>query len=545
MPSRIHLNEKLFTTLLGEPCLRELTFPKIFKDSWGSIAPVLVERGGEFSLVIGAFDAGALAAAKTELPVRTFGRYFDWNQGADFKFDGFAEAVRDLAGDGELVVDAAIPFGRYDNLAQSGRVSVADGFVARPVHIYRKARAELETQWHATRDADVPGLEPFVSTLRFGSDLLAGMKAEPLGFSILDRLAGENGLDAILIDSAFNVEMFTGFPEAVAKQAGVVALYLLGAPEILVLSETELDRGDFKAAGRAPTLAAALRDLVQGRLGVEAGHISVALHRALGETGLSLSDGTHVLRRWQDERAGTDLLYFITAANAVLHGIDHAKAFMDRRLSAGLWESELAAVYHMGVQDFARSVGMAGRVHPYFDIIHSGERTLLPAIAGDYPVGPDNKTIKFDMGLLVTDAFGCVRGCSDLGRAFSPDPALQEAHDRLHAILVDDLIPSIKPGMRGEEVHARGVEVLTPITEPLKQVGLLHPEMDMTGYTRDCGHTLQRQTLATVHFMPGDKGVVGQHMLGCTEFVWPIDDKIIAMEDGYYVTQKSAVPFSV
>lgn len=532
--------------LLGSAYFRELTFPQIFKDSRYSVSPLILESATGNHVLVGAADAAAHQAVAGKIPFSTFGRYFDWNQGSEYKSVSLVEAMKAVVGDDTVAVEGLVPVGRYRDIAAAFSVSVLDARPARPLHVYHKARSELEACWRNTRDADVPRLTPFVSGLRFGPRLVEAMGAEALGFEVLDRLTRAAGLDAVLVSAPFDLEMLTGLPQAQVADLELFALYRRGEADIVILSSEPIERADFKPAGDEASLASAVQGRVKGPVGFCKDHLAIDLFQPLEDVGLDLKDATYVLRRWFDERAGTDLLYFITAANAVLAGIDYASAFIRRAAPGGvLTERDVAALYHQGVEIFAHSVGMDGRIHPYFDIIHPGERTLLPATAGDYPVSISNKTIKFDMGLLVTDSTGVVRGCSDIARTISPDPALQAAHDKLRALLVDELIPSIRSGMSGGEIHKLGVEILRPMTEELKRCGLLHADMDMDGYTRDCGHTLQRQTLATVHFLPGYPERLHAGMLGCTEFVWPIDDLIVACEDGYYVTEEGAIPFTV
>ncbi|RAH97386.1 Xaa-Pro aminopeptidase [Acuticoccus sediminis] len=546
MRAKIFSREEHITRLLGSAYDRELTFPHIFKDSKRSIHPVLIEVNGRKHVVVGDFDSAAHQAAKQNIPFSTFGRYFSWNHPAGAVPPSFAEAVWAAAGSDGLEVEADMPVGRVDQLAAKGDVAVFGEVADPPVHLYAKSRAELEAVWASTRDADVPRLTPFVSGLRFGETLVAAMSAAPLGFEVLDALAEKAGLDAILVTAAFDAEMFTGLTRQTLGDHGATALYVRGAADILVLSPLPIERADFRPLGTAACAADAVAAHAKGAIGFQRGNMSIGAYRRFEAAGVRFTDATMTLRRFFDERAGTDLLYFITAANAVLAGIEHANAYIRRTVAGGtLTERDVAAVYHQGVDDFAAGIGMQDRIHSYFDIIHPGERTLLPAMAGDYPVLPGHKTIKYDMGLLVTDSTGVVRGCSDIARTLSFDVDLQAAHDRLRALLVDELIPSLMPGMTGEEAHARGVAVLRPVVDEMKRIGMLHPEMTIEGYTRDCGHTLQRQTLATVHFMPGDTGTFHAGMLGCTEFVWPIDDKIIACEDGYYVTPEGAIPFTI
>jgi len=169
---------------------------------------------------------------------------------------------------------------------------------------------------------------------------------------------------------------------------------------------------------------------------------------------------------------------------------------------------------------------------------------LLPATAGAYPVGADDRTVKFDMGLTVADAFGCVRGVSDIARTICAEPGIEALHDELRGILIDRLIPAIKPGMTGGEIHAVGVELLRPLEERLRSLGLLPEGRSVDGYRRDCGHTIQRQTISSVYFLPGVQQKVEDGMLGCVEYVWPINDILIAVEDGFLITPEGGVPFT-
>jgi Xaa-Pro aminopeptidase len=340
--------------------------------------------------------------------------------------------------------------------------------------------------------------------------------------------------------------MFTGLPSQVAEQYGMACLFVPGDEHVTIFAKRPFDRPDFEAAGQSVSLAQAVRSVVGDRpLGIEEGHLGIGVYDALSEAGCAARPSVSILRRWMDHRAGTDLPYFIVAANAVLAGFRRASDYIVRHVQAGVTERDANAIFAAGASEFAKSVGMDGRIGLYFDIIHSGERTLLPAIAGDHPILPAHQTIKFDMGILVGDAFGCVRACSDIARTLSPSRALEQCHDDLRALLVDRLIPQMRPGMSGGDIHALGVRSLRECEAGLRKAGLMREGATMDGYTRDCGHTIHRTTSGSVYFLPGVKETIEPGMLGCVEYVWPIDDKIIAVEDGYYVTDTEVIPFTI
>lgn len=524
----------------------ELTYAKIFLDSIGNTYPVFVETNDATTLVMSLSDSGALGAAASAWRVESYGGYFSWDRPAGQRTFTFAQAVRRAAGAGSIAVDCDLPVARFNALAASGGAEVRGSEPDEPVFIYRKRRADIEKQWLATRDEDAVAVEAFVGSLRRGADLIAAMKVAPVGYAELDRLMSDAGLAALLVSSPFNAEMFTGLPSQVAEQYGMTCLFTPGNEHLIVFAKRAFDRHDFEAAGQAASLAEAVAAIAGGRpVGIEEGHLGIGAYNALSAAGCAAQASVSVLRRWLDQRAGTDLPYFIVAANAVLAGFDSASKYIVRHAQSGVTEREAGAVFAAGASVFAKSVGMDGRIGSYFDIIHSGERTLLPAIAGDYPILPAHQTIKFDMGILVRDAFGCVRACSDIARTLSPSPAIEQCHDDLRALLVERLIPQMRPGMSGGEIHELGVRSLRECEAGLRKAGLMREGATMDGYSRDCGHTIHRTTSGSVYFLPGVKETIEPGMLGCVEYVWPIGDKIIAVEDGYYVTDTEVIPFTI
>lgn len=531
------------TEALGEEFASQLTYPGIYRGAPLSVSPVIVERGRTKTVIVSDADSDACKVMVPGFARMTYGRYFSWDNDPSASVASFSEAVWQAAGDGPIVCDAALPAGRYEQLAARGPVVPSKTRQVSELHVYTKARSEVEAQWLATRDADTIRLAPFIATLPHGETLLEACRRGPRGYAPLDALCAENDLDAILVTAPHEVEMFCGLPARAITQHGVAALFVPGAPAVFLLAVSPLQRADLVTATGAAGLPEALARGGFRRIGVQKDHLAVADYLPLLDTGLVLVDAGHVLRRWQDRRAGDDLVYFILAGNAVLHGIAGANAFF-RRNGGAMTERDLVAAHHQAVRRFAGAYGFGERVSSYFDIVHSGARTHLPATAGDYPVSASDRTIKFDMGLQVADAFGCLRGCSDIARTICRDADVEAMHDRLRAILVDELIPAIRPGMRGRDVHAIGVDRLLPLEGELRRLNLLPQGRGVDGYVRDCGHTLQRQTISSVYFLPHVDESIESGMLGCVEYVWPIGDVLIAVEDGFLVTEDGAIPFT-
>lgn len=528
---------------LGHAFASQLTYPGIYRGSPLNVSPVIVERGGVKTVVISEADSDACRVMSPGFERQVYGRYFSWDKDLSEPVITFAEAVRLAAGAGPIVCDTALPVSRYEQLAATGPVVLPARPTKPGLHVYAKSRGEIEAQWLATRNADTARLAPFIEKLPNGGTLLAACTSGARGFAPLDELCADRQLDALYVSAPHEVEMFCGMPSDAIVQHGITALFVPGAAHITLVSAKPIERIDLAGAAEGAELSDVLSRSKFARIGIQKDHLAIGDYLSLQEAKLVFEDAGYVLRRWQDRRAGDDLVYFILGGNAVLHGIKAAKEFFLRN-GGTMTERDLVAVYHQAVQQFSRKYGFERRVCSYFDIVHSGARTLLPATAGDYQVSVQDRTIKFDMGLTVADAFGCLRGVSDIARTICRDPEIEALHNRLRAILVEDLIPSIRPGMSGAQVHALGVDLLRPLEDHLRRLGLLPDGRSIDGYLRDCGHTIQRQTISSVYFLPGVTETIEPGMLGCTEYVWPVGDTLIAVEDGYLVTPTETIPFT-
>lgn len=528
---------------LGDAFASQLTYPGIYRGSPLNVSPVIVERAGKKTVVISEADSDACRVMSAGFEQQIYGRYFSWDKDLSEPVVTFAEAVRLAGGMGTIVCDTALPVSRYEQLAASGPVVLPPAPTMPRLHIYMKSRAEIEAQWLATRDADTARLAPFIEKLPHGGSLLAACTSCAHGFAPLDALCEEKQLDALYVTAPHEVEMFCGMPSDAIAQYGITALFVPGAAHVTLLAAAPIARADLTSEAEGAGLAEVLSGSDFARIGIQKDHLAVGDYLPLRQTNLAFEDAGYVLRRWQDRRAGDDLVYFILAGNAVLQGIRAAKEFFQRN-GGTMTERDLVAVYHEAVRCFVRKYGFERRISSYFDIVHSGARTFLPATAGDYPVSAQDRTIKFDMGLTVADAFGCLRGVSDIARTICLDPEVEALHDRLRAILIETLIPSIRPGMSGAQIHALGVDLLRPLEGDLRRLGLLPDGKNIDGYLRDCGHTIQRQTISSVYFLPGVTEKIEPDMLGCVEYVWPVGDTLIAVEDGYLVTAAETIPFT-
>lgn len=542
MPAYLCTDMEKIARKAGQAFIDQLTYPGIYRGAPLSVTPILVENEHRRTIVISDADSEAARALPVGMDTVVYGRYFTFDIAADTAALTFAEAVLGAAGTTALVCEPSIPQARYEMLVASSTIGFS-GVTADPVlHIYRRRIADIEAQWISTRAEDCAPLAPYLADFDHGEALNAALFARATGFAPLVGLCADRGIGALCITAPHEVEAFTGLPDIVARMHGLIAVYIAGSPDILVCASASLDRDGFESDGLPRPLSQVLSGL--GAVAAQKNDMGAGLWQVLTTAGIELLEGDAVLRRFQDCRAGDDLGYFILAGNAVIEGMAAARACLAQRNGSEVTERDLSDVCQAAIGQFAARFGFGGRTATYFDVIHSGARTLLPATAANYPVGSDDRTVAFDQGIVVRDSAGCVRAVSDIARTVCAMPELTGIYEGLRAALIDGLIPRIRPGMSGAHVHAIGVDCLRPLEGQLRAAGLLPNGMSVDAYTRDCGHAMQRQTISSVYFMPGNTALMEEYMLGCVEYVWAIGDVLIGVEEGYIVLPEGTYPFT-
>lgn len=530
---------------LGDAFIQQLTYPGIYRGSALNVSPVLLERDDQCFIIISEADSDACRILNGDINVSVYGRYFTWDKDLNVPVVTFADAVKNIVGQDVIDCDPLLPMARYSALAEICNINLRDQEAPKLLYSYKKSRKELEAFWSATRDADLRAFLPLLKKLPHGNLLIEAANISINGFLPLDTICKSQNLSALYISSPHELEMFTGLPAKLNEQFGMSALFIPDASDILIYSEYPFERHDFRSSGHFASLADALSSNKLVNIAIHKDHLSASVYEIIKEVDTQFVDAAYILKRWQDKRASDDAVYFFVAGNAALFGITEARKFYNRHIEYGqLTENDLVAAYNKAVSDFAERYGFKDRIGSYFSIVHAGSRTLLPATAGDYLISSKDKTIKFDMGLTVTDASGCIRAVSDIARTICTVPRLAIIHDKLREILVNELIPAIKSGMSGADIHHIGVELLKPLEADLHAADLLPRGKSVEGYLRDCGHTLQRQTISSVYFLPGVSEQVEQNMLGCVEYVWPVGDVLIAVEDSYFVTKNGGIAFT-
>ena len=311
----------------GYEFFAQLTYPGIYRGAMKNVSPVLIEQAGSLTIVISEADSDAGKVLANDIAIKVYGRYFDWHKDYQQPVVSFADAVFNTIGNNALLSDDDIPVSRYLALAEQGEIELSTTEASQPHYIYHKPQQEISAQWRSTRDADATLLQDYCLSLRDGAALHAYLTQRDVGFQPLAQLCRDKNLQAIYISAPHEVEMFTGLPASCIEQYGITALYSTQNKDITLFSVQPLPRSDFRPVGRADSLTAALLAQHPGCVGFQADDLSVRDYLAFTAAGVNLQDAAWVLRKWQDRRAGDDVVYFIFAANAVLQGLKESKEY--------------------------------------------------------------------------------------------------------------------------------------------------------------------------------------------------------------------------
>ncbi len=531
---------KVAADVLGQACVCRLVFPSIVMDATDMVRPLVLRRGDQtVAVFVPESEQPALAWAKPA-PVVLHGYYFTWGTRPR---PGLSDAVARVTGGASIRLDADAPAALYETLAKSVDVEVTSPASLAPVHAFRLSAADVDARW----EADDPELR---AAARRAARCLEDSRrdavceaAAPSRFTVLDATLQEAELDGVLATSPLHVQGLTGLSFREIARARAAVLYLRGEPEVILLAESSNLPFPAAAIARSGDLASAVAALASGRIGYEELHLSVGVLRSLNERYGRCVPASETVRRWEDRMAAANAPAFLLASLSAVQGMDVAIQRAQALSAAGQHyaEEDLAVVYRSALERFAASLGMTARLLPYFEIIQAGERTLYPAMPSSFPITADTQTIKFDVGTLVLDRRGLIRGCSDLARTCAFGSEASEMNAALDAIVRNDLPRAIRPGRSGAEVYASGVAALKEHERHFRALGFLASKTAAEGYARDCGHGLARQTPCTVRFAAGVRAILEDGMMACVELVWPHDRTVVAVEDAWFVDGQGGV----
>lgn len=534
--------------LLGATYTDRLVYPHIVKDGFKNVLPLaVVDDQGKSVVLVKHGDAGIMSwAPASPHEFRVYGNYFDFNN--DAPNPSLEEQLRELAAGRTLVVKDTLPISLFRLIQTAGlKLRVHRNPQTRKLSHHTISRSDVETELttglNRFRAAAAKAVEGYRHEARIKELLYS---AEDEGFRLFDQILAQRQLDTLLVTSPFQMEELTGLPASWLEAAEATLIVNRSDEQLHLLLPSAATVPGSNRQGEFASVSEAVSELAQGQPAIEHSHADLRLTEAIGLNALEAQNASPAIHEWQERRAASQLPFYVLAANSARHALERTVAAAEQELNAGRnpTESELARRFDSELGKYADELGLSGNFRPYFRIIHAGERTLVPATPSDYRLSRNNQTIKFDMGTQVLDDRGRVRGCSDIARTICATSELRRFQDKLQELVLDRVIPMIRPGVTGAQVHAAATEALAEHDGLFRSWGVLPEGRSAREYARDCGHIINRQTICNIYFTPQAQLPVQAGMSGCVEFVWGVSDLIVATEEAYVVTEAGAIPIT-
>lgn len=548
----------------------DLTAPRIALDAPKMRTPVMAEtENGPILLAreqeLGNLECFGIAPERLQL----FEQYvnFDNMVNGSQASASLAEAISELAGSADVIVEADLPYGRLLQIeavlgdrvtverngsaghrsgdsgkANSGRIDsgrVFPGDAGTPtteVVVYRITADEVLERFQSLRRGGSAAAEAIIDDRGGLDDLKSKIReTDDSRFALLDATLDDLGAGAVLLGAPPNVSELTGRPPV----ADAFAFYARGADEVFLLAPiTEHGvYGDY--VGRFSDLAAAATDLADGAsIAVEEGWIRSGDARELADADLELIPASVEVALWREERDHEWLALNIIASQASRHAIDGALEFAQDRIDAGdpASEREIYRRYLDLIHDFRRAYGIRFAIEPFFASCFAGDRTTFPGRPTDHLVTQASKTLKIDAGVKVV-VDGVILGTSDLCRTLVHGEEVRRLYEEFTANVRDDLIGALRPGVAMSDAHRISIDRLAPLVPWMTEVGLMPEGIDLVHEyrLRNVGHLMGKQESFTTEIKPGHSYRLKVGAYGAAEIQWPYEDVSIGAEEMWYV----------
>lgn len=518
-----------------------LLFTNIRRDAVKIVTPIIAELDSQKLLLVRQQEtASVLFAGVPKERVRFHSEWiaFDRRIVADYEVaENLSALVAELAGGSRVSLAPGICFAHLQEIEQRVEVEVeTDPGDAVPVSAYEVSEQEVLARFREWREQGVSFGRDFATRFPGLDGIEEYFDAQTdTRFSALADLADGLGVDGLYFEAPANFSEVTARRDA----AGLGALWVPGSGRVVILADDAQPGFTGAPVGRFASRAEAVEELLPGTaLGVEEEWITASFARSLSAAGLALSNTSVPLGSWRDLRDVEDLPFVLIAARASTSSMEGALQKLAKRLYDGQEssEAELYADYLAGIQEFRVEHGVPFGIEPYFVNEHASDRTLFPTTPTDAPITHASGCVELDCGVKVT-IDGVVLATSDMGRSLPLTPGASQAYDTLNRVIREQIIPSIRPGVRMSEVHAEAMESLTAARGELEEAGLLAEGTDFVSWynKRNVGHLMGKQESFANELRPGYEHVLRVGDYGAAETPWRFGRIGISAEELWFI----------
>jgi len=508
----------------------------------GRMAWPIILGDGQYLIVKG-IEKGNIDYLKPKCKVLYYGPYFTWEKSYEGAavYDSILSALESVVKGQKLELASDVPVGLYNMLRDKFDVSVEEKVNGVKVNLYEaKASAVDEYMGEVGSSIKETALE-IIGNLNLEAEdagYIEKVFSKPYkAFAPLKSLLGE--VDSILCSSPVNVGLLTGIRLQDIDE-NTYAVYNKDKDRIYILTPKKLkDYSHISLVDENVKLEDVFGDLLTGVVGIEEEDLRVRDYGQIkNETiGISLA-----LREWREAVLYLGLPFLIIAAYVTRHSQERALEYLQDNL--GITEMQLYNYYKNCLEDVANSLNLPDiSVKEFFTLIHSGDRSVIPARPADHVITAKSNSVKIDSGVILLYR-GVLRGLSDLARTLPLSSEAKGFYEMLKKIIREVVIPGISPGKRACDVWRTAIDGLKENLGEIRASGLMPEGRSLDEHDSVAGHTLPMETEVAILLRRSHTKFLKEGMVGCAEFHWPYNRHAIGFEDSWIIGPNKGINFT-
>ncbi|HYE84327.1 MAG TPA: M24 family metallopeptidase [Clostridia bacterium] len=524
-------------------------------DGYRTVAPKIIKSGQQSTLLTRHIEQGNVEAMQDidktlpkDLPVVYYNPYFLFEPACTPVFGEFIDAFTSVAGtEKQVQVHKDLPLSIYQWMSMNYEIEIYEKEIADPgFYVYEFSRADVIKRFAVGRaEADSAALKlieksPIKKRLEYYIKERTDTR-----FSVLDGLMKANGVDAILCTSPLGIQEITGFGMERHIDDMFAAYYEIESDKVQLFSVEPLE--DFGQGRKVSTFGAAIKDQVNnGILGLEEQHFPLGWFRGLGFDKIKTVNAMNLVRLLREKTGSENLSYCIIATRASVFATDESLAWAKKEIlgSKSITELDIYEKYLDLLKKFQKDNNIPININTFWTNCHSSKRSIIPSLPFNHQLDESARAIKIDAGVSLRGETGIHYAASDIARTIIFDDEVQKAYNKFEDYMVRNVIPNIKPGMSGKDIHELAVTQIEKERYFFENIGMIPAGNLNETFNRDVGHLVGLQEPVTMFFTKNTGMKVDEGMIGALEYQWSYKGFGIGVEDLFVIESEGGLNYS-
>ncbi len=526
-------------------------------DSYKVTGPKVVKSGNKTYLFACHLEKGNIIAQRdiektlpSDIDIIYYEPFFTFENDNTFVYPDFMNAFREVAkGKAEVVLEQDIPVSMYEFFNQNYDAIFLNKEVNDSSYFqYVLSKKEVLEKFDYQRDIANSIAISLISNSAEKEELEKFIfDRKDSRFEVLDLLMAKEKLDAVFCTSPLSIQETTGYGLQNYHEDQFASFYT-GGDYVILFSKKPIERGFGK--GELVNIFSTISNNIgkDALLGIEKQHCPTYLFKSLEKITKNIKDSMVILRKNREIRGWEDLSYYIIASRATVYAIEGALEWTKHKTGNGenITEQNVEHKFNILLKDFKKKFDIPFSLLPMLTICCAGDRDSIPSLPTKFNITTNSNSLKLDVGVSVFDNMGIHHAASDITRTLLFQKDINKAYRKLEEFMYKNVIPNIKPQMKGKDIYHLAVSQIEGCKDFFKEMGLLSPEVQFFEdvFNRNVGHLMGLQEPVTLFFLKNSTNKIETGMIGAIEYQWHTKCFGIGIEDNFLVGPTGGLNFS-